>query len=200
MRQVSLRCAALICAAVVLVTGCQTVMSKQPDNVIKPPPETYAVPLRFAAHNFEAFCYNTLRCSVIYDGRQFTRLALARRSPSPPPGYRKSWPHALYLGIGNFPAPANVQWTSLNGVAHEARVNMAELFKDQLVWHKVPKSDMADFYRGSVAGEPDIFLEVNDKTVSVYTKMFIPTKAEQISGNKDSNFRNDLFLVWTHTY
>lgn len=201
MRQVSLRCAALICAAVVLVTGCQTVMSKQPDNVIKPPPETYAVPLRFARHDFAAYCYNTLNCSVVYNEHQFTRYAIDTPMSAPSsPNYKDAWGFSGYLGIRNFPPPADVRWTSLDGVKHEAKVDIAAIFKDQLVWHKVPKSDMADFYSGPVAGEPNIYLEVNDHIINVYMMMLIPTKTEQIPGNKLSYARNDMYLVWTRSY
>jgi hypothetical protein len=93
-----------------------------------------------------------------------------------------------------------VRWKSLDGAQHEAKVDMAAIFKDGLIWHKVPKSDMADFYRGPVAGAPSIFLEVNDHTVNVYMKMLVPTRTEQIPGNKYSFGRNDLFLVWTRAY
>lgn len=176
-------------------------MPSSPDETIKPPPETYAVPLHFMRHDFAAVCYNTLRCSVIYNSNQFTPFAVDKPSAAPKSAtYRNNWGQAGYLGIRNFPPPAAVRWTSLDGVDHEDEIDIAAIFKDQLIWHKVPKADMADFYRGPVAGEPDIFVEVNDRTVNVYTKMFIPTKTEQIQGNKYSNARDDLFLAWTHTY
>ena len=88
----------------------------------------------------------------------------------------------------------------MDGVQHKASIDMAAIFKDELIWHKVPKADMADFYRGPVAGAPSIFLEVDDHTINVYSRMFIPTRTEQIPGNKYSNARDDLFLVWTRTY
>lgn len=194
------RVASPIFALAFLLIGCQTAMSAQSD-MQTPPPETHAVPLRFARHNFEAHCYKTLSCSVVYNSFDFTSYKESERSPAPrSPDYREQWGFAFYVGIRNFPPPADVKWTSLDGVKHEARVDMAEIFKDQLVWHKVPKSDMADFYRGPVAGDPSIYLEVNDRTVNVFTRMLVPTKTEQIPGNKDSDFRADLFLVWTHTY
>lgn len=201
MRQVSLRHAAFACAVLFLVTGCQAAMSKPLDDVIKPPPETYAVPLHFARHDFAAYCYNTLKCSVMYNEHQFTRYAVDKPMSAPSStDYKDAWGFSGYLGIRNFPPPADVRWTSLDGVKHEAKVDMAAVFKDQLVWHKVPKSDMADFYSGPVAGEPNIYLEVNDRTINVYMMMLIPTKTEQIAGDKLSRARDDLLLVWTHTY
>lgn len=176
-------------------------MSASDQNHLTLPPQTSEIPLRFVRHNFGAYCYNTLKCSVVYDHNDFTRLD--NDTPSFKPGatddYKSRW-DASYLGIRNFPAPAQVKWTSLDGEAHEAQVDIGHLFKEQLIWHKVSKSDMADFFEGPIAGEAGIILEVNDRTVSVYTKTLIPTRTEQIPGNKNSDFRNDLFLVWTHTY
>ena len=190
----------LIVIAAALTTGCHPAMTTQTER-IQPPPETLAVPLRFGRHNFEAHCYSTLSCKVVYDNFEFTPYYIDTPAPAPSsPNYRATWNNASYIGIDNFPAPADVQWKSLDGVPHEAKVDMAAIFKDQLIWHKVPKSDMADFYHGPVAGAPNIFLEVNDRTINVYMEMLIPTKTEQIPGNKYSNGRDDLFLVWTRTY
>lgn len=190
----------MLAIAAALMTGCPPAMTTQAPK-IQPPPETYAVPLRFASHNFEAHCYNTLSCGVVYDNYEFTPSYVDAPAPAPSsPSYKDAWNHAFYLDIDNFPAPADVQWKSLDGRSHEAKVDMAAIFKDRLIWHKVPKTDMADFFHGPVAGDPSIFLEVNDRVINIYMKMFIPTRTEQIPGNKDSNFRSDLFLVWTHTY
>jgi len=190
----------LIVIAAALTTGCHPAMTTQSPK-IQPPPETLAVPLRFASHNFAVHCYNTIGCTVIYDGRYEVEDAPDEVTPPPPsPEDRNRAWNSVELGIENFPPPAEVRWKSLDGAQHEARVDIAAIFKDELIWHKVTKSDMADFYRGPVAGAPSIFLEVNDRTINVYSRMFIPTRSEQTLGNKDSNFRNDLFLVWTHTY
>jgi hypothetical protein len=102
--------------------------------------------------------------------------------------------------IRNFPPPAEVKWTSKDGAAHEASVDFDKIFKDRLIWHNVPKAEMADFCSGPYAGSPDILLEVNDHTVNVYMTMLIPTKTAQIPGNKYGFHRNDVLLAWTHTY
>ncbi len=184
-----------------LATGPMPAMPALSQEHLAPPPQTIEVPLRFVRHNFSAYCYNTLKCSVVYDNNDFTRLDNDSPSfkPSATDNYKSRW-DASYLGIRNFPPPAKVKWTSLDGQPHEAQVDISHLFREQLIWHKVPKSDMADFFEGPVAGEAGILLEVNDRTASVYTKTFIPTRSEQIPGNKNSNFRDDLFLAWTQTY
>lgn len=171
---------------------------------MQPPAPTLEVPLKFARHNFDAFCYNALGCRVDYNNFQFAGPDESEdpdnyRSPPPKSDYKKRM-DASYLGIPNFPPPAEVRWKSLDGVQHEAKVDIAEIFKDELIWHNVPKDDMFNFYEGPVAGDPDIMLEVNDRTINVYTRMFVPTKSEQTPGNKHSNYRDDLFLVWTRTY
>ncbi|WP_266156470.1 hypothetical protein [Dyella silvatica] len=176
-------------------------MSNQVDTRIEPPAQTNAVPLRFMAHNFAAHCYNTQSCSVVYDNHQFTRPYEDNPSGAPDgPDYQRRWGTASYLGVSNFPSPAEVRWTSHDGVAHEAKVDIGDIFKSELIWHGVPKADMADFYEGPVAGVPNVFLEVNDRTINAYMKMLVPTKTEQIPGNKYSYGRNDLFLAWSHTY
>jgi hypothetical protein len=90
------------------------------------------------------------------------------------------------VGIRNFPPPAEVKWTAKDGTSHAAKVDIGTIFKDCLIWHNVPKADMKDFYRGPYASDADILIVVDDHTVSVYTKTFIPTLTEQIPGNKYS--------------
>lgn len=155
-------------------------------------------PLRFTVHDFEAYCFNTLACTVIYNDYDFTRANADK--PSGPPSsadYREHWPFASHIGIRNFPAPAEVRWKSLDGEAHEAKVDIGKIFKDERVLYLVPDAEIPD---RSWDGEPGIFLEVYDRTINVYMKAFIVTKTEQIPGNKYSNARTDVILAWTHTY
>lgn len=183
--------------------GCLTAMAF--------PPETSAAhlkpnrfPLTFKQHDFAVHCYNTIGCEVLYANNNFTRLYSGNVvSPPPPAGdYRKDWGLAGYLGIRNFPPPAEIRWRSLDGVRHEARVDIGAIFKDEKIRYTVPNEQIAKgiFSSPGPSAEPGIYLEVNDRTVSVFMRAFIPTEAEQISGNKYSYFRDDLILAWTHTY
>jgi hypothetical protein len=160
-------------------------------------------PLRFKIHAFAVHCYNTIRCRVIYNNFDFSSYK-AEEQPSPPPpapDYREHWGLASYAGIRNFPAPAEVQWTSLDGASHEAKLDIGAIFKDERVLYKVPDSEIPDgmFPQGLII-DPGILLEVNDRTINVYMKALIPTKTEQIPGNKYSDAREDVILAWTHTY
>jgi len=167
---------------------------------IDPPPLAREVPLRFKRHNFQALCYDSTGCTVVYNGRYQVRQTEDKVSPSKPVGDDgKAWGSAE-LAIRNFPGPAEIRWKSKDGTAHVAYVDIGRIFRDELIWHTVPKAEMTDFHAGPVAGAPDICLEVDDRTVSVYTAMFIPTRNEQIPGNRNSDFRKDVFLVWRRTY
>jgi hypothetical protein len=181
------------------LTWCLPAMSMQ-TSPIQPPTETTAVPLRFKLHNFEALCYNAIGCTVFYNGRYQETNGPTDVSP-PPSGqdYKNSW-GSVELGIRNFPPPAVVKWKSMDGIHHEAMIDIGKIFKNELIWHRLTKDQMTDFYRGPVAGAPDIYLEVNNHVINVYMAMFIPTKTEQIPGNKDSNFRKDIFLTWSQSY
>jgi hypothetical protein len=188
-------------APIFLITGCHAMDNTPATSQIKPPALTKEVPLRFARHNFGVHCFNVTGCTVLYNDRYQRDDAPDKMSPPPPsnPDYAQKWMEGE-LDIRNFPPPAQVRWKSLDGVAHEAKVDIGAIFKDELIWHNVPKTDMRPFFSGPVAGDPDISLEVNDRTINVYIGMFIPTLTEQIPGNKYSYARRERFLAWSHTY
>lgn len=195
-----LRRAPPILVLTLLVAGSPIAMSAE-TRAFTPPPETYETPLKFATHTFSAGCYNTLSCSVVYNNHEFTPYDIGEPAPPPPSAdYKDLWGLGGHLDIRNFPPPVKIHWTSLDGTTHEASVDLAEVFKDRLVWHKVPKSDMRRFYDGPVVpGGPKVMVEVNDRTVNVYSAMFIPTRTEQRPGHVNSDYRADRFLVWSRT-
>lgn len=185
-------------AFLLLTTGCPPAMSTQSDSGSKHEAGSSMFPLRFYHHGFAVRCYNTVRCQVVYYDHDFTRL-FGDKPFGPPPSsdYRDHWASATRSWIPNFPPPAEVRWVALDGTEHEAKVDIGEIFKDQRVLYRVPDAQIPDKSWGD---DPDIFLEVNGRTVNVYMKAFIATKTEQIPGNKYSNARQDVILAWTHTY
>lgn len=168
---------------------------------VHPIPGSY--PVQFRDFAFGAICYATRNCSVIFANHDFTRLSRGVvKPPASGKHYREAWGDASYAGIRNFPAPAVVEWTSTDGAQHEAEVDIGAIFKDQWALNNVPVAD-AIVNSTSPIGPlvmPSIFLEVNDRTINVYIKTFIATRTEQEPGNKYSNARDDLILVWRHTY
>jgi len=156
-------------------------------------------PLTFKEHSFGSHCYNTLRCSVIYDNYDFTRLDADRPSgPPPSPDYRDKWKNASYLGARNFPSPAEVKWTSLDGAEHEAFIDIGSIFKDEKVLHHVEQSNIPDGWGLNI--RPSIYIEVNDRTVSVLMRAHIATKDFRTPGNPDSNYRRETIVAWSKTY
>lgn len=183
---------ALVASLTYLLTGCPAMTHAQP---YVPTPW----PLTFKQHDFAAHCYNTRRCSVVYDNNNFTRAASG--SPSGPPAaqdYRERWENASYVGVNNFPPPAEVRWTSLDGVDHEAVVDLATIFKDQRILHRVAREDIPDGWGQNV--RPNIYIEVNDRALSVWMRAHVATRVLQVPGNAYSNFRNDTILAWSKTY
>jgi hypothetical protein len=85
----------------------------------------------------------------------------------------------------------------LDGASHEATVDIGSIFKDQRVLYHVPDSQIPD---RSWGGEPNIYLEINDRTLNVYMRALNATKTDQIPGNKYSYGRDDVILAWTRTY
>ncbi|GAB3372189.1 hypothetical protein GCM10027431_22160 [Lysobacter rhizosphaerae] len=156
-------------------------------------------PLRFKSHDFSARCYDTLGCKVIYDNFEH-----GDDDPTPPsasygPDYLKGWTGS-FGGIRNFPEPAKVIWRSKDGVAHEASIDMGEIFKDELIRHNVPREEVLDLTDGKYDDPPSILLEVNDRTIRVYMSAFIPTKHLQRPESKQSDYRDDVILVKTYNY
>lgn len=156
-------------------------------------------PLTFKEHSFSARCYDTLTCSVWYAG-----LDQGDEKPSPPstkfgPDYLGNW-RGGHIGIRNFPDPAEVTWRSKDGSYLEAVVDIAAIFREELIRHNVPRDDIPELPDGKYRGDPSILLEVNDRAIRVYTRAMIPTRSFRKPGNPYSNFRYDLILVKTYNY
>lgn len=156
-------------------------------------------PLRFEKHSFGPRCYDTLECHVIYDNFKFGGDKPTRSSASYGPDYLKGW-NGSYGAVPNFPSAAKVVWRSKDGSAHEAEIDIGEIFKDQLMRHFVPREEAADLPDGKNESPPSILLEVNDRVIRVYMVASVPTKHLQKPGNRYSTSRRDLVLVKTYTY
>lgn len=169
-------------------------------------------PLRFHIHGFIFHCYNTLACSGVYNRYQFgTRkwsygIPHDRPSGSPPTDERSKWRcrHAIPAKGGKtFPGPVEIEWTSLDGEEHATSVDLDALFKDRLVLHKVAREEVKESWLKTVPIEPvtpDIMVEVNDRTVSVYMQALISTEIEDETGAKVSRLRFDPVLAKSVTY
>lgn len=171
-------------------------------------------PLRFHTHGFGAVCFNTLACSIVYNGHQFGTRKLGRDdkyydSPSgqaPSPDWYDEWSgsHGIVAVDGRtFSGPVEIDWTSMDGGTHSASIDFEAMFKDRLVLHKVARDEVTETWLDVTSIDPvspDLLLEVNDRVVNVFMRALVATKDEQVTGNSFSHFRYDLILAWTHTY
>lgn len=194
---------------VFLLSGCQAVMTTSvanPTAVASPTasadarPYTGTVadwPLFFKRHMFGVTCFDTLGCSVLYDRREHGTERAAPAKASLPPERYDAVMIGTYGDLPNFPPPAEVRWTAKDGSTHEAQVDFDAIFADRLIRHHVPREDIPEDVS---MGFTHIVLEVDDRTVNVYTRTLIPTREEQIPGNRYSTGRNDLIKVYSKTY
>ena len=156
-------------------------------------------PLRFEKHSFSAHCYDTIGCKVLYATEYLVMDDEDKVRPSSASigeNYRNGWSGG-YLGIRNFPGPAVVTWKSKDGALHNASINIAEIFKDQKILHNVKEEDIPE---GASITSPEIILEVNNRTVNVYMKAYIPLKEPRIPGNQHSTHANELILAHSQTF
>ena len=155
-------------------------------------------PLRFFAHDFGTSCYSAHGCNIRYgnywrtepdDELKLSSASIGDKYPGNLSG--------TYGPIRNFPRPAIVTWRSRDGTPLRAEIDMAEIFKDQLILHNLKREEIST--KGSVP-LPQIILEVNDRTINVYMRATIWTKEEQRPGHPHSNYRNDLLKAFSQTY
>jgi hypothetical protein len=160
-------------------------------------------PLKFKRHSFGVYSYDTYGCKVWYANTwqaMESDTKLQRSSDSYGPDYQRNWSGG-HIDIKNFPPPAQVTWRSRDGQPHEALIDIGEIFKDQLIFHNVPREEMSDVPHGEYQFDPAILLEVNDRTIRVYMRAMIFLKRRvEVAGQMRADFRSDLVLVRTYTY
>lgn len=156
-------------------------------------------PLKFDRHSFGVRCYDTIECAVRYSGLEHGDERISPPSSAYGPGYLDNWSGGHGM-IRNFPPPAVVSWKSKDGQAHQAEIDIGNIFRDEVIRHSVPREEMAELPDGEFKNEPAVLLEVNDRVVRVYMRAHIPTTRLQKPGNPYSDFRNDLILVETYNF
>ena len=205
MKRQPLQHLALAAPLFLALTGCQSAMSTSSN----PPVGAHSAdtssssrtewPLKFGVHYFDAFCYSTYGCKVLYRGML--------RADDPDDVLQLSsdslgskYPDNLSAGMGpipNFPAPAKVTWRSKDGTSHEAKIDIGEIFKNQLILHSVAREDATE---NATDGMPGIILEVNDRTINVYMRATIWLKRPRFPDRPHSDFQDELVKVYSRTY
>lgn len=187
------------------LTGCSAAMSSNAASGSSSSGERFDTdvvwPLKFKAHYFDAYCFSTYGCKVVYRGRLRALYPDDELRPSSE-ALGDKYPNILTAGMGpipNFPPPAKVTWRSKDGTPLEAEVDIGEIFKDGLIRHNLRQDEISE--RGIGPGAlPGIILEVNDRTINVYMRAHISTRELQKPGNRYSDFRADLIKVYSRRY
>lgn len=197
-----IRPAAFLALAAALLQGCSSGTPVSADNMQPPPghgPYTGTVadwPLWFPWHSFGAYCFGVQSCKVTYSGQTH-----GSDQPRPPlDSVERPLRDVLHAGRGpikNFPAPAQVEWTSLDGTLLSASVDISDIFADRLVRHVVAREDIRE---DSLIPRPGIILVVDDRTINTYMSTWIPLKKPQDPANPHSDLHTGLVLVDSKTY
>lgn len=164
-------------------------------------------PLTFDSFSFDVRCYNTLASNIIFHGQQ---LGLSKEIDGPSgqprsPDWKNRWTAGFIIPKDRMPPePVTIRWTSLDGEQHYAEIDLIKgIFPEQVVLHNVPREDVNEDwarFEGGRTSSPDILMEVNDRTISVYMRAHVLTKSFPIPGREDVRSRRDLVLAWTQTY
>ncbi|USJ00073.1 hypothetical protein MUG10_19205 [Xanthomonas prunicola] len=169
-------------------------------------------PLRFDGYSFDARCYHTLRCSIIFDRQQHSASDLDKPSGEPhKPNWKDDWTGSFgsteEFEERGFPSTVDIYWTALDGVKRHTEIDLEAIFPGHVILHNVAREDVDEFflvYGYSARGRhyADILLEVSDHTINVYMRARVLTKhllnPEHDALKKVS--RDELILAWTKTY
>ncbi|MBB3229149.1 hypothetical protein FHW69_003801 [Luteibacter sp. Sphag1AF] len=180
-----------------LSLGCHTAMQNVHSSRVIAQQRQRKFPLTFTAHNFAAYCFSTSGCKVLYDG-MYDVMDSENKLTAPLMGPKHLHGlDAVTLDIANFPPPAVVSWRSRDGTFHEDSVNLDEIFKDRRVVHNVDEKKISETV---FIADPDILLIVDDRTLSVYMKTYLPLKELSDPANRYSGMSESFVLVYTKTY
>lgn len=157
-------------------------------------------PIRFSRHDFGAACYDTYGCRVAYAGRVRLQEPEGTKSASTVEigSDYLDYLSAGDIGIDNFPPAAEVIWKAADRTPLSAKVDIGEIFRDELVLHGVPRDQLPPFLYTPVV--PGIILVVDDRTLRVYMKAHVPTADPQDPDNNYSGFRDEMILAYSKTY
>ncbi|MGL6289846.1 MAG: hypothetical protein ACRC2H_04075 [Silanimonas sp.] len=198
----ALAAALLLCACTAAMTTSEARSPRYPGapNIDREYTGTVADwPLFFIRHHYASDCFDTQYCRIAY-GNYVSEDATPQRSIA---SYGKDYPsiltNSVSIGIENFAGPVEIDWKSKDGTPLKASLDFDEIFKDRLVPIPpgVEREEIPDLIG---IGPTTIIVEVNDRTVSIYTTTDIPMKEAQIPGNRFSFHNNDLVRVFTRTY
>lgn len=154
-------------------------------------------PLFFKHHQFAVACFDTQTCKVEYGDFEF---GSDQPTPSAASLSPERYDAAMTGHFGPVPRqapPARVVWRCRNGSQLQAYVDIDDIFRDGLIRHNVRREEIPEQIS---LGNTHVILEVDDRTINVYTRTMIPLKEPRNPANPHSDFRDDLIKVFSRTY
>lgn len=153
-------------------------------------------PYRFWQHNFGAYCFDTWGCRVTYGPhRVLDEPGTARRPPAGPQHLQLM--DGDHVGLKNFQGPVVIDWQAADRTPLHAELDLDAIFADGLVRHRVPASDIDP---DASVPDPDIVVEVNDRTIRVYMKALISLKVPRDPANPATRSVDENVLVYERRY
>lgn len=182
----------------IALQGCASPMTTE--NATYPPPGHFPAtknrlkdgPFRFWRHNFSAYCFSAWGCRVTYGPHRVLDQPETHYFQPAPPGYLTRLGGG-YVGIQNFAGPVTLDWRAADKTPLHYELDFNRLFADGLIRHNAPM-DLVD--PNASVPDPDIVVEVNDRTVRVYMQAFISLTAPRVPGNRHSNYVSENVLVF----
>lgn len=153
-------------------------------------------PYRFWQHNFGAYCFDTWGCRVVYGPHVVVDQPESRHFPAAG-AERLALMHGGYIGLKNFQGPVVIDWRAADRSPLHAELDLAQIFADGRMRYDVPDVEINP---DASVPDPDIVLEVYDRTVRVYMKAFISLKRPRDPSNPHTNAVDDNVLVYEHNY
>jgi len=159
-------------------------------------------PLRFKEHAMEVSRYSASQMTVTYGRHSIYRSVFLGSRPevirAKTPADEKRDLTGSYLGLNAFEGPLRVKWRSLDGEAHEATLNLEDIFKDRIVLHREDPSRIDPSLPMSSYG-PTIVIEVNDRTLSI--AMFVHIYLRPVDPNaRTREDRINYTLAYSKTF
>ena len=161
-----------------------------------------AWPLRFDSFSFDARCYHTLRCRVVFaKSHQVSERDDIEPSGEPyAPDWKDHWTAGFNILTDDvFPPPVDIRWTAMDGVERTAKIDLEKIFPERLILHNAREDEVVDGW-GLERRRVEILLEVNDRTINVYMRGWVVLKKPRDPSVRNSDSLRDLILAWTKTY
>jgi hypothetical protein len=161
-------------------------------------------PLRFDSFSFDARCYHTLKCMVIFSKSHHIseKYQIGPSGEPYAPDWKDHW-HAGYNISAEdvFPSPVEVYWTAMDGIARKAVIDLEKIFPERLILHNALEEEVMDGWGlEDHARRVQILVEVNDRTINIYMRAWVALKQRRNPEDRMSDDLRDLMLAWTKTY